>query len=246
MASWSAGLGLKQGWRMGKSWTALRDLLMARAIWLEAALATMLAFGASAAERATAPERYDARIAELSRAHGVPERLIRRVIMRESRYAPRLTNHVHYGLMQIKLQTAAGMGYRGGAAGLLDGETNLTYAVPYLANAYLTADRDEDRAVQLYAAGYYFIAKHKGLLSRLRTARSEPLEPEPAIAYAAPPAEPPAPSGPFGFLFQPPVADAAPADQPLTGEIAQAEIEPDAAPPALKAAPLPPRRPANL
>ena len=36
------------------------------------------------------------------------------------------------------------MGYRGEARGLLDPQVNLAYAVPYLANAYMLADGNED------------------------------------------------------------------------------------------------------
>lgn len=218
-----------------------------------AALALALpASAASAASReAAGAERFTPSIERLARAHGVPERLIRRVIMRESRYAPHLTNHGHYGLMQIKLQTAKGMGYGGGAAGLLDGETNLTYAVPYLANAYRAAGQNEDRAVALYAGGYYYVAKAKGLLRSLRTAKSEPLsgEPaasEPATAYAetARPAEAPQqaaaaqPASPFALLF----GGGQPAQQ------MQAEAEGDDAnmeAVSMAVAPLPPRRPRN-
>ena len=120
-----------------------------------ALLAALSASTASSAASREAPgaQRFDAPIERLSRAHGVPERLIRRVIMREIKYAPHLSHRGHYVLMQIKLQTAKGMGYSGGASGLLDGETNLTYAVPYLANAYQAGGRNEDRAVALYAGG---------------------------------------------------------------------------------------------
>ena len=155
-------------------------------------LATACAFAFAASVASAAPEdhgreRYRKTIEKLSRAHGVPEALIHRVIMRESKYAPHLTNHGHYGLMQIKLDTAKGMGYGGGAKGLLDGETNLTYAIPYLANAWLAADHDENRAVQLYAGGYYYVAKRKGLIGKLRTAKSEPLQETALVAYAEQP-----------------------------------------------------------
>ena len=56
------------------------------------------------------------------------------------------------------------MGYRGAASGLLDAETNLKYAVKYLRGAYLTAGGNYDRSVRLYASGYYYDAKRKGLL----------------------------------------------------------------------------------
>ena len=54
---------------------------------------------------------------------------MRRVITRESRGNARVVSRGNYGLMQIKLATARSMGYRGDAAGLLDANTNMTYAV---------------------------------------------------------------------------------------------------------------------
>ena len=208
-----------------------------------------LSSGASSAASREAPgaERFDAPIERLARAHGVPERLIRRVIMRESRYAPHLAHRGHYGLMQIKLQTAKGMGYSGGASGLLDGETNLTYAVPYLANAYQAAGRNEDRAVALYAGGYYYVAKSKGLIGSLRTARSTPLSGEAVTAYAEDERTEEAPAqaaavqsaSPFAFLF----GGGQPAQQmqaEAAGEDANME------PVSLAVAPLPPKRPQGL
>jgi soluble lytic murein transglycosylase-like protein len=87
-------------------------------------------------------------------ANGVPASLVHRVIMRESGYNPRAVNSGNYGLMQIRLGTARAMGYSGSAAGLLDAETNMTYAVRYLAGAYRAAGGNEARAVALYARGY--------------------------------------------------------------------------------------------
>jgi soluble lytic murein transglycosylase-like protein len=92
----------------------------------------------------------------------VPEALVHRVIQRESSYNPRASSQGNFGLMQIRYDTARGMGYRGPASGLLDANTNLTYAVPYLANAYRVAGGSHDRAVSLYAGGYYYVAKRKG------------------------------------------------------------------------------------
>jgi soluble lytic murein transglycosylase-like protein len=106
----------------------------------------------------------DALVAKHAAANGIPESLIRRVIHRESRGNPRVISKGNYGLMQIKLATARGMGYRGNATGLLDADTNMTYAVRYLANAYKVAGGNSDRAVALYAGGYYYAAKRKGVL----------------------------------------------------------------------------------
>ncbi|RDI57986.1 lytic transglycosylase domain-containing protein [Microvirga subterranea] len=114
----------------------------------------------------------DALVAQHARVHGVPEALVHRIIRRESGYNPRASHRGNLGLMQIRYATARGMGYTGPASGLLDANTNLTYAVPYLANAYRVAGGNADRAVSLYAGGYYYVAKRKGMLGQLRTAYS--------------------------------------------------------------------------
>ncbi len=103
--------------------------------------------------------------------NAVPASLVHRVVQRESGYNPAARNGPYYGLMQILPQTAGTMGYRGSPAGLLDAETNLTYAVRYLRGAWLVADGSEDRAVMWYAKGYYYEAKRRGLLEEtgLRT-----------------------------------------------------------------------------
>ncbi|MFC7051812.1 transglycosylase SLT domain-containing protein [Hansschlegelia quercus] len=128
-------------------------------------IAAGCAQGAVCAERQAAPAAYDAIIAKHARANGVPESLIRRIIVRESRYNPSARNGGHYGMMQIKPATAKSMGYQGDAAGLLDADTNLTYGVRYLAGAYKVAGGNESRAVGLYASGYYYDAKRKGMLA---------------------------------------------------------------------------------
>lgn len=106
----------------------------------------------------------DGLIAHYSRQYQVPEALVRRVIVRESNYNPAARNGPYYGLMQISHATATGMGYRGSPSGLLDAETNLRYAVRYLAGAYVTAGGNYDQSVRFYARGYYYDAKRAGLL----------------------------------------------------------------------------------
>jgi soluble lytic murein transglycosylase-like protein len=103
---------------------------------------------------------YEALVATHARANGVPAVLVHRVILRESRYQPALIGSGGtIGLMQIKLATARGLGYTGDAEGLRDPNTNLTYGVKYLAGAYRIANGDHDRAVHLFASGYYEAAK---------------------------------------------------------------------------------------
>lgn len=103
---------------------------------------------------------YQAMAATHAQANGVPEALVHRVIMRESKYNAGLIGRGGcIGLMQIKLATARGVGYSGNADGLRDPNTNLTYGVKYLAGAYRAAHGDHNRAVRYYAGGYYYAAK---------------------------------------------------------------------------------------
>ncbi len=116
--------------------------------------------------RLDANGNLNALIARHAAANNVPEELVRRVIKRESGGNARAISKGNFGLMQIRLGTARAMGYRGSAAGLLDADTNMTYAVKYLAGAYHAAGGNPDRTVHYYAAGYYYAAKSKGLLDK--------------------------------------------------------------------------------
>jgi soluble lytic murein transglycosylase-like protein len=142
---------------------------MIRKICFAAIFVALAASAASAknlrATRLDANGNLDSLIARHAAANNLPEDLLRRVIRRESGGNPRVIYKGNYGLMQIKLATARAMGYRGTAAGLLDADTNMTYAVKYLAGAYRAAAGNPDRAVHYYAAGYYYVAKRKGLLN---------------------------------------------------------------------------------
>jgi soluble lytic murein transglycosylase-like protein len=122
---------------------------------------------------------YNALVATHAQANAVPEVLVHRVIVHESRYQPALVGRGGaIGLMQIKLATARGLGYTGDAAGLRDPNTNLTYAVKYLAGAYRAANGDHNRAMRYYASGYYGVAKRQRL-GRIKY-------PEPVLASAPP------------------------------------------------------------
>jgi len=138
-----------------------------------ATICVALAVSASAASakhlrvaRPDASGNLDGLIARHAAANNVPEDLVRRIIKRESGGRPGVVSRGNYGLMQIKLATARSMGYSGSAAGLLDADTNMTYAVKYLAGAYHVAGGNTGRAVHYYAAGYYYAAKSKGLATR--------------------------------------------------------------------------------
>ncbi len=150
-------------------------------------LALMMGLGLSAlASSAWADvlsrSQLDAMVATHAQANGLPEALVHRVIVRESRYNPRLVGRGGaMGLMQIKTATARGLGYQGSAAGLLDAETNLTYAVRYLAGAYRLARGNDARAISYYAHGYYHAAETKGQTIEVL---AQPLGSSPLIASA--------------------------------------------------------------
>ncbi|MGO4672825.1 lytic transglycosylase domain-containing protein [Bosea sp. 2YAB26] len=93
-------------------------------------------------------------VARHAAANGVPFALADAVVRIESRYNPRASNAGNLGLMQIRHQTARGMGYTGSASGLLDAETNARYAVKYLAEAYRLAGGDTCRTVMKYQSGH--------------------------------------------------------------------------------------------
>jgi soluble lytic murein transglycosylase-like protein len=105
---------------------------------------------------------------------GLPASLVERVIRRESGGNPRAVHAGNYGLMQIRLSTARAMGYSGSAAGLLDPQTNMTYALRYLAGAYRAAGGNESRAIALYSRGYYYQAKAQGFSPYASNATSTP------------------------------------------------------------------------
>jgi len=129
-----------------------------------AAMAAILVSPQAFAQRA----EYGALVAAHARANDVPEALVHRVIVRESRYRPDLVGRGGtIGLMQIKLATARGLGYTGDAQGLRDPDTNLAYGVKYLAGAWRAANSDHARAMHYYASGYYYAAKRQLLESSL-------------------------------------------------------------------------------
>jgi soluble lytic murein transglycosylase-like protein len=138
----------------------------------------------------------DGMAASAASAAGIPVSLVERVIKRESGGNPRAVSQGNYGLMQIRLGTARAMGYSGTAEGLLDAQTNMTYAVRYLAGAYRAAGGSEDRAVALYARGYYDVAKRQGISAYAPEAPSG-FAPSPRVAEQT--------AGPFGTYDTAPV-----------------------------------------
>ena len=159
---------------------------MIRNLWLATLLIALASASPASAQSQPAASldangNLNALIARHAAANNVPVELVRRVIRRESGGNPRAVSNGNFGLMQIKLGTARAMGYRGTAAGLLDADTNMTYAVKYLAGAYHAADGNANRAVHYYASGYYYAAKSK---RRVQKSNANPLN---AFAFSSDP-----------------------------------------------------------
>ena len=124
---------------------------------------------------------YDHLVAKHAAAHGVPPDLVRRVIQIETRGNPSLVNKGNYGLMQIRLGTARAMGYSGDAGGLLDADTNMTYAVRYLAGAYRAAGGNSEQAIRNYQRGYYGQAKAQGFSPYAVASTPQAAAPDPTM-----------------------------------------------------------------
>lgn len=92
-------------------------------------------------------------IARKAAEHGIPAALADAVARVESRYNPRASHAGNFGLMQIRLQTAKGEGYSGGAGGLLHAETNAHYGIKHLARAYRMAGGDVCGTIMRYQSG---------------------------------------------------------------------------------------------
>lgn len=103
-----------------------------------------------------APTEIHDMIARHAAENGVPVALAETVVRIESRFQPGVTNRSGAtGLMQIKPQTARGMGFSGSASGLLEPETNLRYGMKYLALAFRASGGDMRRAIRGYQTGTF-------------------------------------------------------------------------------------------
>lgn len=90
-----------------------------------------------------------------AKANGVPVALARAVVRIESNWNPRITGRAgEVGLMQIKHQTAKGMGYGGSRNALYDPATNIKWGMRYLAGAYRLAGGDTCGTVMRYQGGH--------------------------------------------------------------------------------------------
>src|SRR5215207_7548766 len=86
---------------------------------------------------------------------GLPADVADAVVQVESAYNPYAVGGVgEVGLMQVRPETAAMLGHRGGTTELFDPVVNIRYGVTYLARAWQLAERNLCRALMKYRAGH--------------------------------------------------------------------------------------------
>ena len=110
-------------------------------------------------------------IAQHAAANGVPLQLADAIVRIESRYNPRATNHGAMGLMQIKAQTARGVGFSGPARELLNADTNLRYGMKYLAQVFNMSGGNVCATVMRYQTG--MAATHLSAANRAYCAKAK-------------------------------------------------------------------------
>ena len=106
---------------------------------------------------ATAPDVAGIRaiLVEESRTANLPFEIADAVVHVESRYDPSVIGSVgEIGLMQVRPETAAMLGFKGSAIELAKPEINIHYGVTYLAEAWRLANGDLCRALMKYRAGW--------------------------------------------------------------------------------------------
>jgi soluble lytic murein transglycosylase-like protein len=110
-----------------------------------------------AANAAAKASRHNRPFADLIAKHAVenkvPEKLAVAIVQIESQFKPHVRNGSALGLMQIKTQTARGVGFAGSSAALFNPDTNLHFGMRYLAQAYRMAGGDTCGTVMRYHSG---------------------------------------------------------------------------------------------
>lgn len=109
----------------------------------------------------TNDSNFDSIITPLANVAGVPVPLVKGIIAQESGFDPTATNLTGpdgarggaFGLMQVTMTTALGMGFSGSESDLLDPTTNLTLGIRFLGYAFQQAGGDWGYAAAIYNGG---------------------------------------------------------------------------------------------
>lgn len=112
---------------------------------------TELGAGETAASRAAIRKIIERETAKTK----LPADIAEAVVFVESGYNPAVIGSVgEIGLMQVRPETAAMLGFRGSNAELAEPDINIHYGVLYLSRAWLLAGGDLCRALMKYRAGH--------------------------------------------------------------------------------------------
>jgi soluble lytic murein transglycosylase-like protein len=104
---------------------------------------------------ATANGNIVALIDRYAAANGIPAAFARAIVRIESNFNPRATgSQGEVGLMQIKFQTARGIGFTGTRDQLYDPATNLEWGMKYLAMSWKLGGNTPCGAVMKYQGGH--------------------------------------------------------------------------------------------
>ncbi|MBZ9657047.1 lytic transglycosylase domain-containing protein [Phyllobacterium lublinensis] len=104
---------------------------------------------------AMGPTKYSTIINSYAASYGVPVALANAVISVESNYQPNTTGSAgEIGLMQIKLETARGLGYTGSREALYNPDTNIRWGMKYLAGAHKLGNGTTCGTILRYNAGH--------------------------------------------------------------------------------------------
>jgi soluble lytic murein transglycosylase-like protein len=141
---------------------------------------TLILFGIASVDHASASaskaghiQKYSSLIAKHARANGIPVELARAVVKHESGFNAGATGQAgEIGLMQIKLSTARGMGYKGSAKGLYDPATNLRWGMKYLGQARKLAGGSECGTLSKYNGGHGTTRMIKGYCNQVKVAKN--------------------------------------------------------------------------
>ncbi len=115
------------------------------------ALASLIAFSIPAL---ASQQQYSQLITSHARANGIPVDIAHAVVRHESGYNARATGRAgEVGLMQIKLQTARGLGFTGSRKQLYDPATNIKWGMKYLGEARRLARGNECGMLSRYNGG---------------------------------------------------------------------------------------------
>lgn len=110
--------------------------------------------------------KYNNLINKYASRFNVPPEIVKAVISVESNYKNKAVgpddygSRSSYGLMQIQIETAKDIGYKGDIEGLFNPEVNIAFGIKYLRNCIAWANGNLYTALDMYNRGVGFVRKY--------------------------------------------------------------------------------------